>query len=216
MARKGAGQTRKFARILKSGLMGAAVWCVCGIAVGSIVSGLVLEWCHNDSEASMLMERHFAEFLFVWALKGCLSKGRSDAEGSQRRRQRDRRVRNRQTKRVHVPAIKVKWDSQERVQEPTAAHAPLSVVQSFGVGEGRLPGITKYRPRPLLKLSPQQSYNLLMVVKIGFKEWKCWNSCFETIQQRAFEQLAGFEMVEKIVFKVPFLVCPSSSLRFQR
>ena len=43
MVRKGAGQTRNFAEISKSGLMGAVVWCVCGIAVGSLVGGLVLE-----------------------------------------------------------------------------------------------------------------------------------------------------------------------------
>ena len=40
-----------------------------------------------------------------------------------------------------------------------------------------------------------------MVVKLGLKEWKYPNSCFE----RAFEQLAGFsEVVEKSVFKVFF------------
>ena len=58
------------------------------------------------------MERHFAEFLV-------------DAEGSQRRRQRDRRVRNRQRKRVDVPVIKVvKWDPQERLEEVTAEPPP--------------------------------------------------------------------------------------------
>ena len=43
MVRKCVGQTRNFAEISKSGLMGAVVWCVCGIAVGSLVGGLVLE-----------------------------------------------------------------------------------------------------------------------------------------------------------------------------
>ena len=37
---------------------------VCGIAVGTLVGGLVLELCQSDSEASVAMERHVAEFLF--------------------------------------------------------------------------------------------------------------------------------------------------------
>ena len=56
--------------------------------------------------------------------EGCSSKGRSDAEGSQRRRQRDRKVRNRQRKSVDVPVIKVvQLDPQERVEETTAESA---------------------------------------------------------------------------------------------
>ena len=70
------------------------------------------------------MERHFAGFLFDLGRsvsKGCSSKERSDAEGSQKRRQRDCRVRNRQKKKADVPVFEVmKRDSQERVQEPTA------------------------------------------------------------------------------------------------
>ena len=37
---------------------------MCGIAVGSLVGGLVLEWCQSDSEVSVAMERHFAESPF--------------------------------------------------------------------------------------------------------------------------------------------------------
>ena len=46
---------------------------------------------------------------------------------------------------VDVPVIEVvKWDPHERVQEPTAEHALVSVVKSVGVGEARPPRIAKY------------------------------------------------------------------------
>ena len=38
----------------------------------------------------------------------------------------------------------MKWDPQERVEEPTAWHALVSVAKSFGVGEARPPGISEY------------------------------------------------------------------------
>ena len=40
----------------------------CGIAVGLLVGGLVLEKCQSDSEASVAMKRQLAEFLFVLGL----------------------------------------------------------------------------------------------------------------------------------------------------
>ena len=59
-----------------------------------------------------------------------------------------------------------------------ACRAPVSVVKSFG-GEARPSGIAR-GPRQLRKLSPQQSWNLLMVVGLDLKGWKYRNSCFET------------------------------------
>ena len=56
MARKGAVQTSMFAGISNSGFMGAAVWCVCGIAV-----------CLSSAKVIQRRQwrwRHFAEFLF--------------------------------------------------------------------------------------------------------------------------------------------------------
>ena len=61
-----------------------------------------------------------------------------------KRAERDRRSQRRAARRVEghvvdVPVFEVvKWDWQERVQDPTADHAPVSVVESFGVGEVRI------------------------------------------------------------------------------
>ena len=84
--------------------------------------------------------------------------GRSDAEGSQRRRQRDRRVRNRLRMRVDAPVIEVvKRDPQERVEEPTAEP---------------LPGIAEYSVARLAEVVALTSRKTLqMVVKFGLKEW---------------------------------------------
>ena len=98
----------------------------CLVCVALLWALLLAGWC---SSGAKVIQRHqwrwrgsSRSLRLVWASvwgKGCLSKGGTDAEGSRRRRQGDRRVRNRQMKRVEV-----KWDPQERVEEPTAEPLP--------------------------------------------------------------------------------------------
>ena len=109
-----------------------------------------------------------------------------------------------------MPATEVvKWDAQEPVPEPTVEHAPVSVVKSFGDGEARSPGIAKHRATTAAEAVASTAAESVD----GFEAWPQGVEVpifvfRDKIQQRAFEQLAGFsEEVEKSVFEVPSLVC---------
>ena len=94
---------------------------------------MVLEQCQNHAEASVAMERRFTEFLFDLDLnveQMLLVRVRGPLrEGSQQRRQRDRRVRNRQKKRVDMPVFEVMkrdWLSTPSDLNPPSPLLPIS------------------------------------------------------------------------------------------
>ena len=117
------------------------------------------EWCWRVSSSGGLVSGASEEEQFVDWVVGCAKSMRTEAAGSKVAGPFGSAM-------CQFSFEAVKWDSQERVFEPTAEHTPV-----FG-----LKGIAKYRARQLLKLSPRQTQNSLTVVKW----WECRNSCFET------------------------------------
>ena len=162
--------------------------------------GVEWQWRQAGSEAWwMVLASHPSS-------GGVVSRGKQEGRGSGIEGCRAVRVGEGHVVDVAVFEV-VKWVPLERVQEPTAKHAPGSIVESLFVGEVWPPGIAKYRATAAAEAVASTSVESLDGCEVRPQGVEVPEFVFgDRIQQRAFEHLAGFSQVVEIQ-GVPFLVC---------
>ena len=138
-----------------------------------------------------------------------LSSGSLAARKARGQRQRDRRLQGRSARRVegHIVHVQVfdmvKW--QERVREPTAEHALVSVVKLVGVGEVGPPGFAEYSATTAAEAVASTVVESVVDCEACFSGLEVpFFVCQDRVQERTFQQFADIPEVVERSFVVVF------------